>query len=60
MARRTSPIGMTPSRSPSMGSQKRPKASLMSASSWAVMPFSLASFDWRGPVAREDDAAVSA
>jgi len=25
-----------------------------------VMPFSLASFDWRGPVAREDDAAVSA
>lgn len=48
MARRTSPMGITPSFSPSMGSEKSPKASLMSASSCAVMLCSLASLDWRG------------
>lgn len=45
MARRTSPIGMTPSFSPSMGSEKSANASLISASSSAVMSFSLASLD---------------
>ena len=33
IARRTSPMGITPSRSPSMGSENRLKASLISASS---------------------------
>lgn len=45
MALRTSSIGMTPSFSPSMGSEKRANASLISASSSAVMSFSLASLD---------------
>lgn len=48
MARRTSPMGITPSFSPSIGSEKSPKASLMSASSCAVMLCSFASLDWRG------------
>jgi len=47
MARRTSAVGMTPSFSPSMGSEKRLKASRMSASSCAEMLFSLASLDCR-------------
>lgn len=47
MARRTSSIGMKPSFSPSMGSENRLKASLISASSSAVMLFSLASLDCR-------------
>lgn len=45
MALRTSPIGMTPSFSPSMGSEKSANASLISASSSAVMSFSLARRD---------------
>ena len=49
MALRTSPMGMTPSFSPSMASEKRLKASLISASSRAVMLCSLASRDWRSP-----------
>jgi len=59
MARRTSPMGMTPSFSPSMGSEKRPKASLMSASSWAVMLCSFASLDWRGCFAPEAPEAAA-
>lgn len=51
IARRTSPIGMTPSFSPFIGSENSPKASLISASSCAVMLCSLASFDCRGPFA---------
>jgi len=46
-ARRTSPMGMTPSFSPSMGSANREKASRISASSSAVMSFSFASFERR-------------
>src|SRR6478735_8124671 len=56
MARRTSPMGMTPSLSPSMGSEKSPKASLISASSCAVMLFSLASLDGRVFVVPEPDS----
>lgn len=51
MARLTSLVGMTPSFSPSMGSEKRAKASLISASSCAVMSCSLASLDGRGAAA---------
>lgn len=47
MALRTSPMGMTPSFSPSMGSENSANASLISASSRAVMLCSLASLDWR-------------
>lgn len=45
----TSLVGITPSFSPSMGSEKRANASLISASSCAVMSCSLASLDGRGP-----------
>lgn len=48
MAERTSLVGITPCFSPSMGSEKRLKASLISASSWAVTLCSLASLDCRG------------
>jgi hypothetical protein len=47
MALLTSPIGMTPSFSPSMGSENSANASLISASSRAVMLCSFASLDWR-------------
>lgn len=57
-ARRTSGMGMTPSFSPAMGSEKRLKASRMSVSSWAVMPCSLASLE--GRAAREGPASVVA
>jgi len=56
MARRTSPMGMMPSFSPSMGSENRPNASLISASSCAVRPCSLASLDGRVLVVPDDDA----
>ncbi len=63
-ARRTSPMGMTSSSlslSSSRGSEKREKASRISASSCAVMPCSLASLEGRAPpalvgFAAEDDA----
>ena len=58
IARRTSPIGITPSFSPSMGSENSPKASLISASSSAEMLFSLASLDSRGLGALESLAAT--
>lgn len=45
MARFTSLVGMTPSFSPSMGSENSAKASLISRSSRAEMLCSLASFD---------------
>ena len=45
MARRTSPMGMTLSCSLCASSENSPKASLISASSAAVMLCSLASFD---------------
>ncbi len=45
MARRTSPMGSTPSFSPSSGSQNSPHASLISASSDAVMLCSRARLD---------------
>lgn len=45
MALRTSPIGITPSFSPSASSENSAKASLISASSCAVMSFSRASLD---------------
>jgi len=48
MAERTSLVGITPCRSPSMGSAKRLKASLISLSSCAVTLCSFASLDWRG------------
>lgn len=57
MARRTSPMGITPSFSPSMGSLKSANASLISASSRAVMLCSLASLDWRGLGVAEAAAA---
>jgi hypothetical protein len=60
MARRTSAIGMTPSFSPSMGSEKRLNASRMSASSCAEMLFSLASLDCRALGALLLVAVVSA
>lgn len=66
----TSPEGITPSRSPSMGSAKRLQASLISPSSRAETLCSLASLDWRGalpPAAPagcccfdEDDAPATA
>lgn len=49
MALRTSSMGMTPSFSPSIGSAKSEKASLISASSCAVMSCSLASLDCLAP-----------
>lgn len=49
IALRTSSMGMTPSFSPSMGSAKSEKASLISASSCAVMSCSLASLDCLAP-----------
>lgn len=57
-ARRTSGMGMTPSFSPAIGSEKRLKASRMSVSSWAVMPCSLASLE--GRAVREGPASVVA
>lgn len=62
IARLTSPIEITPSFSPSIGSANRLNASLISASSAAVMLFSLASFDWRCPpvVLDEEEEAVAA
>lgn len=60
IARLTSPIGITPSFSPSIGSANKLNASLISASSWAVMLFSLASFDWRGPAALDEEEAFAA
>lgn len=59
MALLTSLIGMTPSFSPSLGSEKSAKASLISASSWAVMSFSLASRDCRAPFAPPEPAPVA-
>ena len=47
MARRTSPVGMTPSFSPSMGSANSAKASWISCSCRAEMLCSFASFDCR-------------
>ena len=47
MARRTSPVGMTPSFSPSMGSANSAKASRISCSCRAEMLCSFASFDCR-------------
>lgn len=47
MARRTSPDGITPSFSPSMGSENSAKASLISRSCRAEMLCSLASLDCR-------------
>jgi hypothetical protein len=57
-ARRTSPMGMMPSFSPSRGSEKREKASRISASSSAVRLFSLASLEGRAPVGLEVEAAA--
>jgi hypothetical protein len=57
-ARRTSPMGMTPSFSPSMGSAKREKASRISDSSCAVRLCSLASLEGRAPVDLEEEAAA--
>jgi len=51
-------MGMTPSFSPSMGSENRLKASRMSASSCALILCSFASLDWRGFGA--DDVPASA
>lgn len=47
IARRTSPIGMAPSFSPSIGSEKRLNASRISDSSCALRLCSFASFDGR-------------
>ena len=47
MADRTSFVGITPCLSPSIGSEKRLKASRISLSSWAVTLCSFASLDWR-------------
>ena len=55
-ARRTSPMGMTPSFSPWRGSAKREKASRISDSSWAVMLFSLASLEGRAVAGGLDEA----
>lgn len=48
MAERTSPVGITPCLSPSMGSENRLKASRISLSSCAVTLCSLASLESRG------------
>lgn len=58
IARRTSSIGMTPPFSPSMGSANSVKASLISASSCAVMSCSLASFDCLARVAAAPGSAA--
>lgn len=62
IARRTSPMGITPSFSPLLGSAKSANASLISASSCAVMSCSLASLDCRaagvGFAPEADEAAA--
>lgn len=58
IARRTSSIGMTPSFSPSIGSENKVNASLISASSCAVMSCSLASLDCLALVGGPDPAAA--
>ena len=58
MALRTSSMGMTPSFSPSMGSEKSEKASLISASSCAVMSCSLASLDCLAALLGAPDSAA--
>lgn len=61
MALRTSPMGMTPSFSPSASSENSANASLISASSCAVMSFSRASLDSLVlPVPAPDSATAAA
>lgn len=57
IALRQSPMGMTPSFSPSSGNLKREKASLISVSWAAVMPCSFASLDGRATFAAGGAAA---